>query len=274
MGLILSAGITRPQSVFAQNAKIDGLNQAVSLWLQNPDDIELGKTVTSQAKSLRAKMESPDEYDRHRTRGQMAFKDAKTPGDFRDAVTELESATQAAPWLAEGWYNPGMARKMAQDYLGAENDLKLYLLLSPKAKDAKKVKEAIYGIDYEADKAATKLRSLEGEWCPGDPKNPNVCNPQMAGHYVIAQSGGIYSVQLISANVNFPHYADGIYINAVEVSGNSIKFDIHNTNPGGMTCKIDCALTSDGRHLEGHETDYFSDGSLVGNSNDNFVRVK
>lgn len=138
---------------FAQDAKITALNQAVSQWLQNPDDKALGKTMVSQARALKGR-ETPDDYDLHRTRGQMAFKDAKSPDDFKEAVTELESSTQAAPWLAEGWYNLGMARKMAKDYVGAENDLKLYLLLTPRAKDAKKVKEAIYGLGYEVDRAA------------------------------------------------------------------------------------------------------------------------
>lgn len=179
MGLALLGALGNPIPVLAQNAKVDALNQAVSQWLQNPGDADLGKTVVKQAKALKG-APKPKEYTRHLVMGKMAFKDAKSPADFQEAVNELQSATEAAPWIADGWYNLGMAKKMAAEYTGAENDMNLYLLLSPRAKDAEEVQKTIYEIEYAAKKTGEMgqkqkeandwLKNLDGARFVGPPE--------------------------------------------------------------------------------------------------------
>lgn len=117
-------------SAFSQEAKIKALNRTIQQWLQNPDDKDLGKIVAKQAKVLKGR-EKPEDYNRHMEKGHMAFNDAKNPEDFKDVAAEFQSATTSAPWLGDGWYNLGKAKEKAGDYAGAENDLKLYLILSP-----------------------------------------------------------------------------------------------------------------------------------------------
>ncbi len=146
------------------------LPQALQQWFQDPDNKELGKTVAKLAKAEKAKQGKPEDYDRHLEHGLMAFKDAQKPEDFAAVVTEFQAATDAAPWIADGWYNLGKAKEKAGDYLGAQDDLKLYLLLAPKAKDAAAVRKSIYDLEYEAGKAAKKqvgqavLEKLKGIW--------------------------------------------------------------------------------------------------------------
>lgn len=261
-----------PPAAWAQNAKIDALNQTVSQWLQNPDDEALGKTVVKQAKAFKGAA-NPKEYNHHKAMGQMAFKDAKSQEDFEDAVSELKSATEAAPWIADGWYNLGMAKKMAKDYSGAVNDLNLYLLLSPKAKDAEKVQNTIYTIEYAAKKAVKEekaeketMSSFAGEWCPTDSKDSDRClsDSWHPTHMVITESGGEYSI--VTRNISTGATDETSTIDSVQVNGNHLGCADHEKR--GYDIQFSFTLTSDGKYIEGS---YQDEGRTIGVY---YVRVK
>ena len=162
--------ISSPLSAGGEASSSLSLPQALQLWFQDPDNKDAGKVVVKLAKAEKAKQGKPEDYDRHMEKGLMAFKDAQTPDDFTAVVAEFQSATDTAPWLTDGWYNLGKAKEKSGDYAGAEKDLKLYLLLSPKAKDSAKVKKSIYDLEYQADKSSKKqvaqaaLEKLKGNW--------------------------------------------------------------------------------------------------------------
>jgi tetratricopeptide (TPR) repeat protein len=87
-------------------------------------------------------------------RGAAAAKSAKDANDFKDAVAEFEKATLSAPWMANAYYNLGVAQDKAGMYSNAVRSLKLYLVAAPNAPDTKNVEKLIDEIEYRQEKAA------------------------------------------------------------------------------------------------------------------------
>ena len=62
----------------------------------------------------------PEEAKRAMVRGKIAFEEAKTDADFKEAVLELQKAADAAPWLGAPYYTTsasprsGRATSLAQ----------------------------------------------------------------------------------------------------------------------------------------------------------------
>jgi tetratricopeptide (TPR) repeat protein len=95
----------------------------------------------------------PEDAERRIARGGVALKEAKSSADYQSAAQEFEQAALAAPWLADAYYQAGMARSKAEDYAGAASAFKLYLLAAPTAKNAKDVKTLMYEMEYKGEKA-------------------------------------------------------------------------------------------------------------------------
>ncbi len=155
------------------------LRQYVSELQKNPNDNALREKIIRHVGTMKKAPAIPEEAERFMARGAAAVRTAKDANDFNDAVAEFEKATLAAPWLASAYYNLGVSQEKAGMYAGAIRSLRLYLLASPDASDAKQVKNLIYEIEYRQEKAAkeaspeaaaakqqnaydTWLRSLDG----------------------------------------------------------------------------------------------------------------
>jgi len=146
------------------------LNQHISDLQKNPNDNALREKIIRHVQTMRQKPAIPEDAERYMARGTAAAKGAKNPNDFKDAVREFEKASTVAPWLANAYYNLGVAQDGAGMYTEAIKSLKLYLLAVPNASDAKKL---IYEIEYRQEKAAKesspaaiaeKKQKEYGEW--------------------------------------------------------------------------------------------------------------
>ncbi len=95
----------------------------------------------------------PEEARRFSVRGQVRTKEAKSTADFEKAAKEFTNALHLAPWWADAYYNRGVLLEKAAKYDDAIASYKLYLLASPKASDASKVRDEIYSIEVRKDRA-------------------------------------------------------------------------------------------------------------------------
>jgi tetratricopeptide (TPR) repeat protein len=151
--LMLMLIITIISNVHAQ-APQETLAQYIADLQKNPNDNALREKIIRHVQTVSLAPTVPEEAERFIARGAAATKNAKDANDFKDAVKEFEKASLSAPWLASAYYNLGIARDKAGMYADAIKSLKLYLLASPNATDAKSVKNLIYEIEYKQEKAA------------------------------------------------------------------------------------------------------------------------
>jgi len=147
--------IVVPSLLFGQvsaHGSGDQLQELVTQLQQSPGDQALRESIINLARTMHPPPGLPEEAGRRMARGFEAFKDAKSASDYKDAATEFEKATLAAPWYADAYYNLGQARAKAEDYAGAARSLKLYLLAAPEAKDAAEAKMLMYAMEYKQEK--------------------------------------------------------------------------------------------------------------------------
>lgn len=137
------------------------LNQYISDLQNNPNDNALREKIINYVQGMKEKPALPEDAERHMARGQAAFKDAKDTSGFKEAIVEFERASIVAPWLGNIYYNLGVVQDKAGKYEEAIKNLKLYLLASPDAHDAKKVKDLIYEVEYRKDKAKGKAAATK-----------------------------------------------------------------------------------------------------------------
>jgi len=153
-----------PWPLFAQDARANSsttspqnqLQQLTTQLQQSPGDQALRERIINLARTMVPPPTLPEETERRMARGVVAFKEAKSVSDYKDAVAEFEKATLAAPWYADAYYNLGLARANSEDYAGAAASLKLYLLAGPGAKDAAEAKALAYEMEYKQEKADKK----------------------------------------------------------------------------------------------------------------------
>ena len=101
----------------------------------------------------------PEEAERYMARGRAAVKAAEDEQGFMRAAKEFRKGLNVAPWLVDGYYNLGVVLDKAGKYDEAIENLKLYLVAIPDAKDAKNL---IYEIDYRKEEAErVKLSKAE-----------------------------------------------------------------------------------------------------------------
>lgn len=147
------------------------LNQMMQQLQKTPNDNALRENIIKFARTVRPSPMLTEEAERRMVRGAAAFKSAKSPSDFGDAVREFELASLSAPWSGDVYYNLGLAQDKAGDHVSAARSLKLALLASPTSKETKNL---LYEVEYRAEKTQAKqARQLdfEGDWvCPYIPQ--------------------------------------------------------------------------------------------------------
>ncbi len=80
---------------------------------RDPSDNALREKIIALAHAMKPAPVVPEDAERHMTRGAAAVKGAKGTDDFKDAAAEFGKATLAAPWLADAYYNLGVAQDKA-----------------------------------------------------------------------------------------------------------------------------------------------------------------
>jgi hypothetical protein len=129
------------------------LKQMVEQLQQNPNDDALREKIIALALKLNPKPTTPDAAIMAEGAAEYAFKNAKSVADYSDAAKQYEKALLFAPWLANDYFNCGVAHEKAGDNQQAIHSLNFYLLAEPHASDAQVIKKRIGGLQYALQKA-------------------------------------------------------------------------------------------------------------------------
>jgi len=149
------------------------LKRYVADLQNNPNDYALREKIIRHVQTMKPSPAVPREAERFMNRGAAAAKNAKDANDFKEAAAEFEKATTSAPWMANAYYNLGVAQDKAGLHSNAIRSLKLYLMAAPDAPDTKSVQNLIDEIEYRQEKAAkesspetiaTKKQREQEEW--------------------------------------------------------------------------------------------------------------
>ena len=139
-------------SAYAQTPR-DQLNQMTEQLQKNPDDNALRENIIKLALTLNPKPNTSDAVSMAEGAAEYAFKNAKSNSDFSDAAKQYEKALLLAPWLADDYFNCGVAHEKAGENKEAIRSFNLYLLAAPDATDSKIIKKRIGGLQYAIQKA-------------------------------------------------------------------------------------------------------------------------
>ena len=152
------AGLTAAQSAEKESDKPlsprEQLQQYVAKLQQDPDDQALREKIIKLALALEPKPAIPEEAEKMVGRATYVFKNAKTEADYADAVQAYQKALLIAPWVADYYFNLGVAQEKAGKPSEAIASLKFYLMAAPDAPDRRDVVQRIGGLEYAAEKAA------------------------------------------------------------------------------------------------------------------------
>lgn len=118
------------------------------------DEQRLSESIIALARRLSPPPAIPEEARRFSVRAHVWVKEAKSPSDFEEAAKEFAKALRIAPWWSDAYLNQGVVLEKAGKYDAAVRSFKLYLLASPAAADADKVRDQIYAIEVRKEMAA------------------------------------------------------------------------------------------------------------------------
>lgn len=127
------------------------LNQLTAQLQNNPSDAALREKIITLARTVKPAV--PEEARRPFVRGNSAFADAKSPQEFDRAIDLYREASNLAPWWGDVYFNLGKALEQRQSYAEAVTALKLYLLATPGAQDARATQDRIYALEEKAERA-------------------------------------------------------------------------------------------------------------------------
>ncbi len=153
--------INGPFAVSGAATDQDTLKQYLADLQKNSSDQVLREKIIKLVSGMKTKPVVPEEVAKHEGAAEYAFKNAKKESDYADAAAEYEKALLLAPWLANDYFNCGVAYEMAGKPRDAIGYFNLYLIAAPDAKDATEVKKRIGGLEYAAGKAAQEAQAQD-----------------------------------------------------------------------------------------------------------------
>jgi tetratricopeptide (TPR) repeat protein len=127
------------------------LQQYVEDLKKNPADSALREKIIKLALTMKPAPVVPENAERNMARGTAFAQKATDSAGYKKAIAEFEAAANSAPWLALAYYNLGVVQEKAGLYNEAIQNLKLYLLSAPEAKNARDVKNKIYALEVDAE---------------------------------------------------------------------------------------------------------------------------
>jgi len=133
------------------DASGETLAQYVEDLKANPGDVALRKKIIKHALSMKPAPSVPESAERNLARGITFFNKASDAAGYKKAIAEFEAAATSAPWLGTAYYNLGIAQEKSALYAEAIQNLKLYLLASPDAKNAREVKNKMYSLEVDVE---------------------------------------------------------------------------------------------------------------------------
>jgi len=127
------------------------LQQYVEDLKRNPADHALREKIIKLVLSMKPTPTVPENAERNMARGTAFAQKATEITGYKKAIAEFEAASNSAPWLALAYYNLGVVQEKAALYSDAMQNLKLYLLAAPDAKNARDVRNKIYALEVDVE---------------------------------------------------------------------------------------------------------------------------
>jgi hypothetical protein len=190
----LPAGAAAPSKAAAK----PGFSAALASFQKDPSASNR-EAVIAAARLRKAAPAVPEEAERRMTRGAAAMKAAASPAELKEAAGEFEAAANAAPWLADAYYNAGVAYAKAGEHALAAQEYRLYVSAAATAEEAKDGKAKLYEEEFLAEKAAKAGHKLEGTWTEMSGEDISlVMGKHLSDWRCTGSGGGRYTLDLIT----------------------------------------------------------------------------
>jgi len=139
----------------------DALKTYLAQFKGHSGNDDVRHSIIDLALSMRPVPAIPAEAEAAAGRGTYIFKNAKSPDEVLNAAKEYLAAIEAAPWVADYYYNLCIVLEKTPYSQQALHACKLYLVAAPDATDAGAVRQRIAGLQYayDRDKAQMKQRT-------------------------------------------------------------------------------------------------------------------
>jgi len=131
------------------------LDQYMEDLKKSPGDNALREKIIKLALTMKPAPEVPETAERSIARGTAFAQKATDGAGHKKAISEFKSAANAAPWVALIYYNLGVVQEKAGLYAEALQNLKLYLVAAPEAKNSRDVKNKIYALEADVEDLQT-----------------------------------------------------------------------------------------------------------------------
>ncbi len=173
MKSVLFCAVTLAILAFARDSENaqDVLKRNVAALQKKPGDDNLRRKIIELVAGTNPKPITPPEAAEHEGAAEYKMKNAKNIAGFADAAGEYATASLIAPWIAEAYYNEGLAWEKAGRPQEAFIAYKWYLAAAPDAKDSTDVAKHVGQLRASLEKISRKpvqhesaLRVLEGAW--------------------------------------------------------------------------------------------------------------
>jgi len=153
--LVLFLSLITPVYVAHAGKKSSDLQETLKQYIEdlkkNPADNALREKIIKLVLSMKSAPSVPENAERNMARGTAFAQKATENTGYRKAIVEFEAAANSAPWLALAYYNLGVVQEKAGLYSEATQNLKLYLLAAPDAKNTRDVRNKIYALEVDIE---------------------------------------------------------------------------------------------------------------------------
>jgi hypothetical protein len=122
----------------------------------------LRKAILDLVQKLQPQPAAPPEAEHFEGRANYMFKDAKSNTDMLDAAREYLKAMEAAPWIADYYFNVCQILEQANRPFEAQRACEFYLVAAPEAKDASDVRKRIAGLGVQIERMKRMPYTEEG----------------------------------------------------------------------------------------------------------------
>lgn len=150
-----------------RGSNADELKQHVEDLKKSPGNTSLREKIIKLSLGMKTPA-VPEEAERNMARGTAFAEKASDVAGYQKAIAEFEAASNAAPWLGLAYFNLGVMQEKAGLFNEAIQSLKLYLMATPNAKNAREVKNKIYALEVDAEALQAGMNSPETSPEPAD----------------------------------------------------------------------------------------------------------
>jgi tetratricopeptide (TPR) repeat protein len=130
---------------------------AVKELAKAPADHAKRQAMLELLRDVNPKPATPPEAERFDGRAQYAFKNAASEAEMLEAAREYLKAVEAAPWVADYYFNLCTILEKAKRPAEAIRACKFYLAGAPDATDASEIRKRIAGLDFALERARSNV---------------------------------------------------------------------------------------------------------------------